>query len=54
MFYLQVLKNIEENYPGLKDLLLNAGLSVQSQDRYPHRTTIDMRRSIETQKTVVG
>lgn len=43
LFYLQVLKNIEKLYPGLKDLLVSKGLSVQSQDRYPLRTAIDMR-----------
>lgn len=42
-YYVQVLKSIDLNQPGLKDLLLSSGLSVQSQDRYPLRTAIDMR-----------
>ena len=41
--YVQVLKNIEKLYPGLKELLVSSGLTVQSQDRYPLRTAIDMR-----------
>ena len=42
-YYVQVLKSIDKNHPGLKDLLLSSGLSIQSQDRYPLRTAIDMR-----------
>ena len=42
-YYVQMLKSIDTNYPGLKDLLLSTGLSVQSQDRYPLRTAVDMR-----------
>ena len=37
-FYVQVT-----TYPGLKDLLMATGLTVQAQDRYPLRTAIDMR-----------
>ena len=42
-YYVQVLKCIDKNYPGLKELLASSGLTVQSQDRYPLRTAIDMR-----------
>ena len=42
--YLQLLKHIDQLYPGLKEMLCNFGLSVQAQDRYPHRTSIDQHR----------
>ena len=37
------LSQLEEVFPGCKDLLVKKGLSVQSQDRYPLRTPIDQR-----------
>ena len=40
-FYLETLKNIHKNYPGLKELLGTTGLSGQYQDCYAHRTAID-------------
>ena len=40
-FYLETLKNIQKNYPDLKELLSGTGLSVQGQDRYAHRAAID-------------
>ena len=39
-----MLEFIELQYPCCKELLLSAGLSVQAQDHYPHRTAIDQRR----------
>ena len=42
-YYTELLSSIEANYPHLKDQLSKTGLSIQAQDRYPHRTTIDMR-----------
>ena len=42
-FYLESLKNILQNYPGLKELLSTTGLSVQGQGHYAHRTAIDQR-----------
>ena len=42
-YYLRILEFIELQYPGCKELLLSAGLSVQAQDRYPNRTAIDQR-----------
>ena len=42
-FYLETLKNIHKNYPGLRELLRTTGLSVQGHDRYAHRTAIDQR-----------
>lgn len=42
-FYVEVLSSLTENFPGLKEQLSNAGLSIQAQKRYPHRTPIDMR-----------
>ena len=38
-----MLESIEFQYPGCKELLLSAGLSVQAQDHYPNRTAIDQR-----------
>ena len=38
-----MLESIELQYPGCKELLLSAGLSVQAQDHYPNRTAIDQR-----------
>ena len=42
-FYVETLKSIEEKYPGLKEMLKKAGLSVQGQDKYPLRIAIDQR-----------
>ena len=41
--YLRMLESIELQYPGCKELLLSAGLSVQAQDHYPYHTAIDQR-----------
>ena len=41
-YYVQVLKQIESKYPGLK-LLLPCGLSVQAQETQLVRTAIDQR-----------
>ena len=38
-----ILKQIESKYPGLKELLLPCGLSVQAQETHPVRTAIDQR-----------
>ena len=40
-YYVQVLNEIESNYPGLKELLFPCGLSVQAQETHPVRTAID-------------
>ena len=56
-YYLRMLESIELQYPGCKELLLSAGLSVQTQDHYPNRTAIDQRgeQSINRDaKTAVG
>ena len=42
-FYVETLKSIEEKYPGLKEMLKKAGLSVQGQNKYPLHTAIDQR-----------
>ena len=42
-YYAQVLKSIEQMYPGLKDMLKCKGLSVQAQEKYSLRTSIDQR-----------
>ena len=42
-YYLRMLESIELQYPGCKEILLSAGLSVQAQDHYPNRTAIDQR-----------
>ena len=42
-YYAEVLKQIESKYPGLKELLLPCGLSVQAKETHPVRTTIDQR-----------
>ena len=40
-YYVGVLENIEEMYPGAKQLLTKNGFSVQAQDRYLLRTAVD-------------
>ena len=42
-YYLRMLESIELQYPGCKEILLSAGLSVQAQDHYPNRKAIDQR-----------
>ena len=42
-FYVETLKSIEEKYPGLKEMLKKAGLSVQGRDKHPLRIAIDQR-----------
>ena len=42
-YYLQQLTHIETLYPGLKELLMVKGLSVQAQITHPVRTAIDQR-----------
>ena len=42
-YYVGVLENIEEMYPGAKQLLTENGFSVQAQDRYLLRTAVDQR-----------
>ena len=42
-YYVQMLKCIDDNYEGLKDLLSVDGLSVQAQKSHPLRTSIDQR-----------
>lgn len=42
-YYLESMLQIEENYPGLKDLLKNNGLSVLAQENHNVRTAIDQR-----------
>ena len=42
-YYIQVLKQSESKYPGLKKLLLPCRLSVQAQEAHPVRTAIDQR-----------
>ena len=42
-YYLQQLTHIETLYPGLRELLMVKGLSVQAQITHPIRTAIDQR-----------
>ena len=42
-YYIHTLINMEHIYPDLRELLSRNGMSVQAQDRYPHRTSIDQR-----------
>ena len=42
-YYVEILQNIEDIYPELKSILMSTGLSVQAQDRYPLKTSIDQR-----------
>ena len=37
------MENIEQMYPGLKDLLKQNGMSVQAQESFPIRIAIDQR-----------
>ena len=41
--YFNNLVNIDLIYPGLRDLLQNKGMSIQAQESYPSRTSIDQR-----------
>ena len=40
-YYVQVLKYIDKSYSGFIEIFTSAGFSVQSQGRYPLRTTIN-------------
>ena len=42
-YYNGTLDSIDQLYPGNKELLSKQGLSVQAQDHYPLRTSIDQR-----------
>ena len=42
-FYVHTLVNMDNLYPGLKELIQENGLSVQAQDSYPLRTSVDQR-----------
>ena len=42
-FYLETMRVMETKFPGLKEMLKHAGLSVQGQERYPLRISIDQR-----------
>eukprot|EP00795_Rhopilema_esculentum_P011282 gene11282-21474_t len=42
-FYVEVLFQMEKLYPGLKGLLREKGMSVQAQEYFPLRVTIDQR-----------
>ena len=42
-FYVHSLENLDNTHPGCRELIQGKGLSVQAQDRYPARTTIDQR-----------
>ena len=42
-YYVKVMENIEKMYPGLKDLLMQNGMSVQAQESFPIRVAIDQR-----------
>ena len=54
--YLRMLESIERQYPGCKELLLSAGLSVQAQDQYLNRTAIDQwgKQSINRDAKMAG
>ena len=43
VYYAKELKNMEELYPGNKEILPVSSISVQAQERYPTRTAIDIR-----------
>ena len=43
LYYLCLMANMDELFPGNKEVLKNHGISVQGQDRYPLRTAIDQR-----------
>ena len=42
-YYMRVLESLEFEYPGCKDLISVAGISVQAQEHYPCRTAVDHR-----------
>ena len=43
IYYAKELKNMEELYPGNKEILPVSSISVQAQERYPTRTAIGIR-----------
>ena len=55
-YYYNSLVNMEQIYPGLKYLLKEKGISVQAQENYPSRTSIDQRgeQSINKDSKTVG
>lgn len=42
-WYVQTMTEVDDRYPGLKELLKSTGLSVQAQTSHPIRTSIDQR-----------
>ena len=54
-YYVEVLQKIADLYPELKSTLMLTGLSIQAQDRYPLRISIDQRGEQTTvmQRSVV-
>ena len=42
-YYVQLLKQIDNRYKGLKVLLNDAGISVQAQETHPLRVSVDQR-----------
>ena len=42
-WYVQTMIEIDERYPGLKELLNTTGFSVQAQTSYPIRISVDQR-----------
>lgn len=42
-YYTYILVNMEQFYPGLKELISKEGLSVQGQENYPLQTAFDHR-----------
>ena len=42
-YYVEMMTNIDEKYPGMRELLLKFGLSVQGQGYYDLKTAADQR-----------
>ena len=42
-YYTYILVNMEQVYPGVKEIISKEGLSVQGQEKYPLGTAIDQR-----------
>ena len=43
LYYVEMVKNLDQSHPGLGTLLLKKRLTAQAQEKYPCRTAINQR-----------
>ena len=43
LYYVEMLKDLDQSPPGLRTLLLKKGLAAQAQAKYPCRTAVNQR-----------